>query len=388
MTTSMRCLSLLSLVAAVCFPSHAQADAFDRRSQALKAAAARGDRSAMVGLGELHVGRGWDGGGFVRDPKQGVAWLSKAALLGEPAGMDRLGQLLLRGVERTVGERKVVVLERNDEEGLRWVRKAESLGFARASHRLGNHYWSGVAVPKDRERALAQYLRAANEGRAAAMGALARGYLKTGRTREGLTWLGRAAEQGYPRAMVELADAYLKRPNGDAKAAARLYKRAGEAGYPAGYMKLGLLYRVGKGVPADRARAASLFRRVATQLPHQAAYLYGLCLLDGDGVRKDPAGAERWLRMGVINHVPEALFTYARCLERGTFGSGLSSAVPSGPRGLQPSPLESEYVRLYREAAAFGEPRARRALARLKQPRPTAKVPRPTFSDGWDVNDL
>ena len=49
-----------------------------------------------------------------------------------------------------------------------WYRKSASQGNAIAQHNLGNHYYEGVGVEKDYEKAMKWYRRAAENGHAGA----------------------------------------------------------------------------------------------------------------------------------------------------------------------------------------------------------------------------
>jgi hypothetical protein len=64
-----------------------------------------------------------------------------------------------------------------------------------------------------------------------------------------------------------------------------------EAQYNLGYM-----YEKGKGVPADKARAAEFYRKAAEQGVDKAEYKLGVLYASGAGVKKDSKEAITWLR--------------------------------------------------------------------------------------------
>lgn len=101
-----------------------------------------------------------------------------------------------------------------------------------------------------------------------------------------------AAQGGLAAANTRLGDYHLfgigplRR---DADAAAVYYRAAAEAGDPAGQMTLGLLYRLGAGVPRDTERMVALMRQAADGGYHFAQFRLGQTYLTGDGI---PGGAD------------------------------------------------------------------------------------------------
>ena len=57
---------------------------------------------------------------------------------------------------------------------------------------------------------------------------------------------------------------------------------------------------------ADPVRAADLYRRAAEKGHALAGLRYGLALAEGNGVKRDPAEAQRWLMRAQQNGMPEA----------------------------------------------------------------------------------
>ncbi len=72
---------------------------------------------------------------------------------------------------------------------------------------------------------------------------------------------------------------------------AEAVKGDAEAQYNLGYM-----YEKGKGVPADKAKAAEFYRKAAEQGVDKAEYKLGVLYASGAGVKKDSKEAITWLR--------------------------------------------------------------------------------------------
>lgn len=79
-------------------------------------------------------------------------------------------------------------------------------------------------------------------------------------------WFEKAANQGYPEAIVQLGSLY---ENGigvekDVAKAAASYRKAADLNYPQGRFRLGLLYFDGTGVDQTKPRAKSCCARPVT----------------------------------------------------------------------------------------------------------------------------
>ncbi|HEY6983578.1 tetratricopeptide repeat protein [Reyranella sp.] len=170
--------------------------------------------------------------------------------------------------------------------------------------------------------------------------------LDRGHGREGLQALQHALAAGSPEAAHQLGLVYAHGLAGierDDARAAQLFERAATAGLYRAQLNLGILYLRGQGVPRDLVRArgwlekaatsndpyalyalaralergeraaqpdpvraADLYRRAAEKGHPLAALRYGLALADGEGVKQDAAGAQRWLLAAQKDGVPEA----------------------------------------------------------------------------------
>jgi TPR repeat protein len=211
---------------------------------------------------------------------------------------------------------------------------APALQRAVAAYRAGDRTTAEAAL-----RSLAQ----SNADAEAWLGAV---LLDRGADREALRLVQHAADAGSPEGAHRLALVYALglagTPRDDAKAAS-LFEKAAAAGHTRAQINLGILYLAGRGVPRDvvlarswlekaalsgdpqalytlgRAmsdgmgqagpdpiRAADLYRRAAEKGHVLAGLRYGLALSEGNGVKADPAAAQRWLVQAQQQGIPEA----------------------------------------------------------------------------------
>ena len=91
------------------------------------------------------------------------------------------------------------------------------------------------------------------------------------------------------------ADAALER--GDYETAVREYRTLAETGDAEAQFNLGLMYRVGEGIPRDDHEAARWFRRAAEQGLADAQANLGTMYGNGVGVPQDHAETYFWLSL-------------------------------------------------------------------------------------------
>ena len=214
-----------------------------------------------------------------------------------------------------------------------------------------------------------------------------------GRSPEGLQMLQHALAANSPEAAHQLGLVYAQGLAGvtrDQTRAAQLFEQAANAGLSRAQLNLGVLYVRGQGVPrdlvrargwlekaaasndpyalyalgrameesegaarSDPARAADLYRRAA-ELGHPLAALrYGLALADGEGIKQDATGAQRWLMVAQKDGVPEAALA---------LGDITARARNPRDKAANQKILESA-VAWYRVAADAGVPSAQFKLA-------------------------
>jgi TPR repeat protein len=165
-----------------------------------------------------------------------------------------------------------------DREGLRHIQHAAEAGSSEGAHRLALVYAQGLAgTPRDEKRAVELFEKAAAAGHVRAQINLGILYMRGQGVPADLVqaraWLEKAAVGGDPQALYTLGRA--------------LSESAGQA-------------------VADPVRAADLYRRAAEKGNALAGLRYGLALSEGNGVKRDPVAAQRWLIQAQESGIPEA----------------------------------------------------------------------------------
>lgn len=148
--------------------------------------------------------------------------------------------------------------------------------------------------------------------------------------------LTRKAEQGDKVAQNDLGSVYLSCNN--PRKAAEWFRKAAEQGYVMGQYNLGLMYRLGRGVPQNYAEAMKWFRMAAEQGDPVAQNDIGHLYSNGYGVPQDYAEALKWYHQAAEQGNAMAQFNIG-LMHR--FGQG----VPKN---------DVEAARWYRMAAAQG----------------------------------
>ena len=115
------------------------------------------------------------------------------------------------------------------------------------------------------DKAFSQYRRLAEEGHRNAPHRLAWMFLKglgtSASDEDAIKWYKVAAEAGNPIATFDLANSYGARDEN--ALAVEWYQRAAAQGYSPALYRLGLYYRIGKGVVRDDKKATEMFREAA-----------------------------------------------------------------------------------------------------------------------------
>jgi len=219
-----------------------------------------------------------------------------------------------------------VLLDRGaDREALRLIQQAADAGSAEGNHRLGLINAQGLAgVPRNEAKAVELFEKAAAAGHTRA------------RINLGILYL---RGQGVTRDLVQ-ARAWLE------KAAAGSDAQA--------------LYALGRALSdssgqaiADPVRAADLFRRAAEKGHVLAGLRYGLALSEGNGVKRDPAAAQRWLMQAHQSGIPEAALAMA----------DLAARTPASRDKAANEQVVKSALSWYEMAARGGVPSAQFKLA-------------------------
>ncbi|MFD2189295.1 tetratricopeptide repeat protein [Pistricoccus aurantiacus] len=302
----------------------------------LERAAEAGDTTAMTSLGEAYL----TSDTLPRQPQRGVALLQRAVEAGDVGAMTRLGDAYLGGVPEVRGP-----------EGRALLEQAAAQGDAYAMALLGRAYRQGRGVPQDLQlatqwlerskqaghetasRSLLLTLRdrgragdidalteAAKNGLASAQSDLGELQLANGQIDQGLSWLKKAADQGYTPARLDLAHAYLDGDivTPDTAQGLKYLEQAVNAGDVNAYQLKGKVYLKGIGVQKDAGKAETWLRRASQAGDTSASALLGRALLRGDqGIPQDVSQGKRLLQHAAEQNDAGAQATLGREYLRG-----------------------------------------------------------------------
>jgi len=201
-----------------------------------------------------------------QDVARGIALLTAAAEAGDVRAQSNLGYVHASGTGVAV----------NDAEAFRWYLAAAEGGLVRAQAAVGLFYETGRGTEINLPEAIRWYLNANSAGApgtGARLGNLAINDVLEGRSSTEVTgwvadaaragvdgavaWLERAAEDGDPAVLNQLADFYEAGevlPQNSALALEN-YRRAAEGGAPAAQLAMARRYATGNGVPQDYVAA-------------------------------------------------------------------------------------------------------------------------------------
>jgi TPR repeat protein len=164
--------------------------------------------------------------------------------------------------------------------------------------------------------------------------------------------------------------------------ARQLYQKAANAGYPAGYFNIGILYSQGDGVSQDYTEARKWYEKAIAANDPAGMNAIGWFYEQGNGVPKDPVEAHKWYEKAAAEGVSAAMANLGRLYRDGvgvTMDPGQArtwyerAAAAGEPMGM--TGLGSLYVRgigvprdpaqarkWYERAAAMGEAGAMNGL--------------------------
>lgn len=232
------------------------------------------------------------GDGVAKDDTAAAKSYREAADRGHPDAMNNLAVLLAEGRGVPADETAAVKL----------LADASGKGHAAATCNLGVMYFWGRGVGMDRKAACDHYLNAARAGYVPAMRNLCELVedKESGRTREGLEWVQKAADKGDPAAIYMLGMFYDRMwtygfPDKSVDKARELYVRAAELGQPNAIYALAMHYleELGK-FPKDYAEGLRWSLKGAEMNSRSAMFNVGYIYREGLGVPPDPEQAERW----------------------------------------------------------------------------------------------
>lgn len=164
-------------------------------------------------------------------------------------------------------------------------------------------YEKGLEAYKRRDYATAyqEFLPEAEQGRAEAQNILGTmhlyGWGVPKDPQKAVTWFQKAADQGFAPAQYFLGNQYRIGREGvpqDKKEAITLYRRAAEQNYAPAQHELGLIYERGEIVPQDSNEAAKWYRKAADLGDAASAAYLGNLYYYGTGIPKSPKDALTW----------------------------------------------------------------------------------------------
>ena len=137
---------------------------------------------------------------------------------------------------------------------IEYFKKAAEQGDANAQFNLALHYHNGEGLAQDISKAIEWYTKAAEQGNSGAQLSLNNIEIKMNKE---------SASQGDTKAMIALGDYYQKR--GRKRQAIDWYTKAAEQGDSDAQYILGLCYEKGNCVPLNKSKAVEWYRKAAKQ---------------------------------------------------------------------------------------------------------------------------
>ncbi|MCX6957379.1 MAG: tetratricopeptide repeat protein [Verrucomicrobiae bacterium] len=239
----------------------------------------------------------WRGNGVPCSQSEAMKWFLLSANQGYPPAEERMGFCNFYGTGILI----------NHQQAFYWNKKAAEHDVKESQFLLALAYDQGLGTAQDHEMALTWYKKAAEQNDQRAQFNLAYYFLKktdAASIDEGMQLLKKSADAGYGYAQHYLAGFF-----GNGKYIAKnkdlaitLYQKAAEQGIPESELLFGEILFSEKKFP----EGAEWVRKAVVKGLPQAYFRYGICYLDGMGVKKDPAEAIQWFRCGALHGNPSA----------------------------------------------------------------------------------
>jgi len=283
----------------------------------LKIEAEAGDVQAQVKLAEAYQ----DGLGIPKNEELAGQWYQRAAQQGNPKAQNNLANMYRLGSG----------VEKNKATAVNWYRKAARQKYPPAMFNLGTVYYNGDGVEIDDVLANVWFLLAQRNGNQPADGAVKRmatslspsqkveTYLTLAEMltkgeeippdeTEATEWYRKAADQGHPRANVELAQRLILGTgvSQDYAEARRRCEYAAKQHFGPGAFCLGLMNKDGLGSTKDADQAAKWFARAADLRDDRAMLYLGEMYWKGEGVKENKEMAYMWLSIAANSGVKGA----------------------------------------------------------------------------------
>jgi TPR repeat protein len=287
-------------------------------------AARRGMPAACFELGRAYM----MGMGVPPSQPAAVQWLARAAHGGEIEAQIILATMALLGVTEP-------------QSGDTFFDTASAPPAA--AHYQRARYWAemGVAAGSAQAKALLGFI-------------LTSGPAELRDATTGDDFYRQAAEAGSAHGQLGWAIALLRSSSEAAiREAHKMLGAAAEAGLPTAHCMLGIIAETGVGQPVDLAASTRHYRKAAEAGHGPSQLRYGLALLNGNGVPRNPFDGETWLRRAALNGEAQAAVALGH----------MYGAHSEDERGADLPPNHAEAMIWFRRAADAGHGGAARALA-------------------------
>jgi hypothetical protein len=284
------------------------APSVDRVLDWLTAAAEKGEIDAQETLGRWL----YDGKFVPRDGAGALRWLSIAAERGNPNAQAWMGDVLYQGIG--------VMVDRVSARA--WYERAAERGHLGALMAMNGFIFEGNGTDEERSSLFSLWLKLAESGHPLAQRQVANFYIGgVGTARsipDAIRWLRSDALGDDTDVKMLLANLLLEGEAGEdaAREAVELFAEAARMGNTGGEYNLGVCFRRGIGVVADRNMARQLYESAASKgyLSAQLALGDLLVELGDDASLRAAAG---WYERAAAAGVPGAAFGLAGLYEAG-----------------------------------------------------------------------
>ena len=217
--------------------------------------------------------------GFPANTERAVELYRKAAEKGLSEAMSNYGVCLQEG-EGVQADEKI---------GFEFIRKAAKAGNADGLAQLGMCYRNGHGVQADPKKGLKYLKEAAMKGNAFAQVNYGIFLQEDDFSEEGARWIEKAAEQGDPEGLYNMALCCLLGDGvpKDLTRGAKMMHEAAMKGHPLAQMKYAEMLREGLGVPQNE-KAASAFMLLAMSQNAEGAEMAYQATTPADSVKEEP----------------------------------------------------------------------------------------------------
>ena len=231
--------------------------------------ASKSNAKAQYWVGKAYL----EGRGVPQSRATAMSWLQRAAEAGQRDAQSVLAALYLTGASPVAGASVFAdegKTEPNFEQAMRWARPAAEAGAADAQALLAYLLTSGPESMRDLPQADAWYAKSAAAG---------------------------CAQGSMGLALSILRDA---KDDDDRARAAKEMAKAADARLPLGVYLMGTMLEAAVGVQQDLTASARMYEQSAALGVRSGIARWGLALLEGRGIPKDPAKGESFLRRAAL----------------------------------------------------------------------------------------